>query len=1065
MANVTLRLVKGTPLTNSEVDNNFSNLNITKTEIGGDLGGNVFTPRVSGIQGRAVSNAAPSNAQVLTWSVTSNTWLPSNAVALYSELQTKPGLNVIISGDVVGNANIVLANTNTNIITINTVFSPTSFDSRYLRLSTTGLQVVTGPVEFESNVIFSGNVTTISANNLIIEDNFIYLNNQAINANIDFGFVGNYNDGTYAHAGFFRDASDNGTWKLFDGYKPEPDANINIDTSNSTFRFANLQINTIRANTLVGISNTTVVTNLNADLLDGQQGTYYSDYTNATNRPAANVLLTGDVSGSSNVSLVAGTNIVTISTTIQANSVALGTDTVGPYVGNVVTGGNVTVSVSGEEGANVTISIPQAIGSNANVTFNNVTGSNAIFSPAIYGTAVYSGGSPVWTAANDGAGSGLDADTLDGLNSNYFTNYVNQNNKPSANVVISGAISGSANTLLSANTNIISISTSVNNNSVTLGTHTVGDYTARVIAGTAINVSGTGDEGNVITVTHADTSTLLGLIGTQGIANITVDTFGHVTAANTATYLTAESDTLATVTGRGATTTTAITVNTSAGANAITTTGNISVNGALVFTQNTDGAGSGLDADLLDGQQGTYYLDYNNLTNDPAANIVLTGNLLGSGNAVLGANTNIITVSARVADNSVTLGTHTVGRFIANVQQGTGIEVSGGGAEDAVATVSHADTSTLSGLQGGAGIASITVDGFGHVTAVGSATYLTTPGLNVAFTGDVTGTGNINLTNSSTNSLTIALTVQPNSVALGTDTTGNYTDRVVGGTGISVTGTADEGNVLTASLTTTGVSASTYGNATIVPVFTVDAQGRLTSASNVTIPRGVANILLTGDVSGSANAVLNYDSTTISISTTVQPNSVALGTDTTGNYVDRVVGGNGISIVGTVDEGNVLTANLTATGVVASTYGNATIVPVITIDAQGRITSASNVTISGVGGGGGGPSTDTLANVTARGNVTGDTITITNAGNSLVASGNIQTVGNVVITTGNLFAHRFVDIGNVSYFVEPVASNSVIVAGNVYTNQRIGFMNVNTTVSVVYQYYNANARSIDTVFG
>jgi len=130
-----------------------------------------------------------------------------------------------------------------------------------------------------------------------------------------------------------------------------------------------------------------------------------------------------------------------------------------------------------------------------------------------------------------------------------------------------------------------------------------------------------------------------------------------------------------------------------------------------------------------------------------------------------------------------------------------------------------------------------------------------------------------------------------------------------------------------------------------------------------------------------------------------------------------------------------------------------------TIDAQRILSNGSPV------GGGGGPSTDTLANVTARGNVTGDTITITNAGNSLVASGNIQTVGNVVITTGNLFAHKFVDIGNVSYFVEPVASNSVIVAGNVYTNQRIGFMNVNTTVSVVYQYYNANTRSLDTVFG
>ena len=38
-----------------------------------------------------------------------------------------------------------------------------------------------------------------------------------------------------------------------------------------------------------------------------------------------------------------------------------------------------------------------------------------------------------------------------------------------------------------------------------------------------------------------------------------------------------------------------------------------------VWTSGNDGSGSGLDADLLDGQQGSYYLDYNNLTNTPSA--------------------------------------------------------------------------------------------------------------------------------------------------------------------------------------------------------------------------------------------------------------------------------------------------------------------------------------------------------------------------------------------------------------------------------------------------------------
>jgi hypothetical protein len=55
--------------------------------------------------------------------------------------------------------------------------------------------------------------------------------------NPDLGFAGGYNDGTYAHAGLFRDASD-GVFKFFKGYTPEPDAAVNIDTADVSFSFA-----------------------------------------------------------------------------------------------------------------------------------------------------------------------------------------------------------------------------------------------------------------------------------------------------------------------------------------------------------------------------------------------------------------------------------------------------------------------------------------------------------------------------------------------------------------------------------------------------------------------------------------------------------------------------------------------------------------------------------------------------------------------------------------------------------------------------------------------------------
>lgn len=935
MANVTLRLVKGSPLTNSEVDNNFSNLNIFKTEIGGDLGGNVFYPSVIGLQGRSVSNVAPANSQVLSWSASSNAWIAANSVTTvsYSDLITKPAVNVSITGDLTGTSNVVLSNTNTNNLSINVSYGFGNLDSRFLKLDNPTTQYVTSYVNFQGNVTFEGNVTTIGANNLIISDNFIYINNGSTNTNVDIGLAGNYNDGTYAHAGIFRDASDNGTWKIFDGYLPEPDAAVNIDTDNVSFRLANLAINSLKANSITGISSTSLVTNLNADLLDNQHGTYYLNYANQNNKPSANIVVSGVLTGAANALLGANTNTITIVT---------------------------------------------ASNSSANVSFFNVNASNAVIATSLYAGSVYSNSSPVWTAANDGAGSGLDADLLDGQDSVYYTNYVNQTNKP-------------------------------------------------------------------------------------------------------------------------------------------------------------------------------------------FANIVLTGNITGSGNAVLNANTNIISVSASVGANSVTLGTHTVGRFIGNVEAGTAIVVSGGGGEDSVAIVSHEDTSTLAGLQGGAGVAGITVDGFGHVTAVTTATYLQQPGLNVSFTGDVTGSGNINLTNSSTNTLTIPLTVAPNSVDLGTDTTGNYVNRVVGGTGITATGTTDEGNVITVGLTTTGVTANTYGNSRIIPVFTVDAQGRITSASNValsaigtstnsqilynsngnvvgssgliydgtsikvngnlesvfqsgdeggeiflknaitntSITNGVtidvyqnklrffenggttrgfyldittgnagvgtnlantgggggttdytaltnkpaANIILTGDVTGSANAVLTAGNTILSITTTIQPNSVALGTDTTGNYTDRVINGGNITVSGTADEGNVITISIPQAVSPSSDlqFRNVTLSGNLSLPALANIINSTTLTIVG--------------NTQATSSTTGELV----VQGGLGVGGNVWASGNVI--AANNFSTRYISSSNTSYFIEPAGSNAVIVAGNVYTNQRIGFMNVNTTTSVVYQYYNANARSLDTVFG
>jgi hypothetical protein len=75
MASLTLRIDKGAPLTNSELDDNFRQLNRLKVELGGDLSGSTSAPVVQSLRGNAVSSATPTTGQTLTW--TGLAWSPT----------------------------------------------------------------------------------------------------------------------------------------------------------------------------------------------------------------------------------------------------------------------------------------------------------------------------------------------------------------------------------------------------------------------------------------------------------------------------------------------------------------------------------------------------------------------------------------------------------------------------------------------------------------------------------------------------------------------------------------------------------------------------------------------------------------------------------------------------------------------------------------------------------------------------------------------------------------------------------------------------------------------------
>lgn len=212
----------------------------------------------------------------------------------------------------------------------------------------TSSSVTFAKVTVQGNLDVQGTITRVNETNLELADSFIYLNATSASVNPDFGFAANYYDGTYKHAGVFRDASD-GVFKVFEGYTPEPQNPINVsdasynDAPLQAKRFVSTQTN---GTAPLSVSSSTVVTNLNADKLDGQDGSYYAPLNSPT--------FTGTV-------------------TLPNNTVALGTQTTGNYVSDLSGGTGVTVVHTPSEGSTPTVSIGQAVETSASVTFAAVT--------------------------------------------------------------------------------------------------------------------------------------------------------------------------------------------------------------------------------------------------------------------------------------------------------------------------------------------------------------------------------------------------------------------------------------------------------------------------------------------------------------------------------------------------------------------------------------------------------------------------------------------------------------------------------------------------------------------
>ena len=194
-----------------------------------------------------------------------------------------------------------------------------AFSAANTKLSASG-GTISGDVVVTGNLTVGGNVVSITATNLSIQDNMIYLNANNYVTNPDLGIAGNYNDGSYHHSGIFRDATD-GTWKVFYNYSPEPDASAYIDTTHSTFRIANLTANLI----------TDVATIRGYDPIDHANAAYAKANTAATAYVSPRVVT---ISDDTSVTI----NADTTDMATQSNTQAEGTLTINSPTGTPVNG-------------------------------------------------------------------------------------------------------------------------------------------------------------------------------------------------------------------------------------------------------------------------------------------------------------------------------------------------------------------------------------------------------------------------------------------------------------------------------------------------------------------------------------------------------------------------------------------------------------------------------------------------------------------------------------------------------------------------------------------------------
>jgi hypothetical protein len=177
------------------------------------------------------------------------------------------------------------------------------------------------------------------------------------------------------------------------------------------------------------------------------------------------------------------------------------------------------------------------------------------------------------------------------------------------------------------------------------------------------------------------------------------------------------------------------------------------------------------------------------------------------------------------------------------------------------------------------------------------------------FTANQSGSSSFTVTSNATSSNTVSTIVARD--ASGNFSAGTITAALTGNVTGDVSGNAGTATILQTARTIGGVSFNGSANINLPGVNTAGNQDTSGNAATATKWATGRTISLTGDVTGTSGS---FDgSGNLSFATTIAANSVALGTDTTGNYVASITNGSYITGGNGGSEGAALTLAVDAT--------------------------------------------------------------------------------------------------------------------------------------------------------